>query len=83
MLDFIYRTLYDTNLFEIALSRENVKFLPLFNITLLNLLLFNGYRLVINNVMTTCYITLSAKTNNVMTTSVSTTQILIEKKKQL
>ena len=35
-------------------------------------------RHVINNVITTCYITLSAGTSNVMTTSVTTMQIFIE-----
>ena len=36
-----------------------------------------------SNVMTTRYITLSAGTSNVMTTSVSTTQIFVETKKTL
>ena len=42
------------------------------------LLLFSGYPHVINNVMTSCYTTLSAETSNVMTTSVTTIQIFMD-----
>ena len=41
-------------------------------------LLFNGYRHVINNVMTIRYITLSVGTSNIMTTSVTTIQFIRE-----
>ena len=46
----------------------------------MTLLLFSGYHYVINNVMTTCYITLSAGTSNVMMTLVTTMQIFMKKK---
>ena len=42
------------------------------------LLLFSGLCHVINNVMTTCYITLSEGTSNVMKTSITTMHIFIE-----
>ena len=42
------------------------------------LLLFSGYRHVLNNVMTTGYITLLAGTCNIMTTSVTTMQFFSE-----
>ena len=52
----------------------------MFNIRIyhMTLLLFSGQRHVINNVMTTRYITLTEGTSNVMTMSVTTMQIFME-----
>ena len=44
----------------------------------MTLLLFHRKCHVINNGMTTCYITLLAQTSNVMMTSITTMQIFIE-----
>ena len=51
------------------------KYIHIYHMMLLFNLLFSGKRHVINNVMTTCYITFSAGTSNVMMKSVSTLQI--------
>ena len=60
-------------------SHYEIQFLQMLSkIYHMMLLLLSGYRHVINNVITTHYITIWVGTSNVITTSVTTMQIFIE-----